>query len=71
MVKGCEQRAAQRGISGRICACVPKKMNEAGFSDEEILKYSKSGFKPKGIVETDRYFDYSMKLRLMPGQCPV
>lgn len=71
LIKTCEARAAQKGVSGRICACTPKKMNEYGYTDEEILKYSKPGYKPQDIVEYDRYLDYSMKMRLMPGQCKI
>lgn len=70
LVKTCETRAAQQGTSGRMCACIPKKMHEAGFSDKEIVMYSKPGYKPQDALQTSRYYDYSIKLRLMPGQCP-
>jgi hypothetical protein len=69
LVKQCEIRSAQRGVSGKICACTPKKLNEFGFTDNEILKYAKPGYKPKGAIELDRYYNYTIKVQLMAGQC--
>ncbi|PTC33704.1 hypothetical protein CLJ1_5814 [Pseudomonas paraeruginosa] len=44
-------------------------MQEYGFSDSEIVNFSRRDFKPKNIYETERHMDYSIKIRLIAGQC--
>ncbi|AWF01068.1 hypothetical protein CSC26_6823 [Pseudomonas aeruginosa] len=44
-------------------------MQEYGFSDSEIVNFSRRDFKPKDLHEAERHMDYSIKVRLIAGQC--
>ncbi|AWE91378.1 hypothetical protein CSC28_0276 [Pseudomonas paraeruginosa] len=44
-------------------------MQEYGFTDSEIVNFSRRDFKPKDLHETERHMDYSIKIRLIAGQC--
>lgn len=69
LIKTCEAGYAKQGMSGRVCSCVVTRLNEDGFSDAEIVKFAQHGYKPQNVEEYGRYADYSMKVKLMPGQC--
>ena len=59
LLKKCE-----RASTPRTCACVPKEMKNAGFSDEEILMYSNRAYTPVTLDEKARHMEYAMKLRM-------
>lgn len=69
LVKRCESASIVRGTSPALCSCTLKKMQEYGFSDSEIVNFSRRDFKPKDLHETERHMDYSIKIRLIGGQC--
>ncbi|MBU1285575.1 MAG: hypothetical protein KJ989_07105 [Gammaproteobacteria bacterium] len=60
LLKKCE-----RASTPRTCACVPKEMKNAGFSDDEILMYSNRAYKAVTPEEKARYMEYGMKLRMV------
>lgn len=60
LVKKCERRA-----SPGMCACVPKEMHKAGFSDEEILMFSNPAYKAVTPAEIERNMEYGVKLRMV------
>ncbi|AVK27508.1 hypothetical protein CSB85_5640 [Pseudomonas aeruginosa] len=37
-------------------------MQEYGFSDSEIVNFSRRDFKPKDIHEAERHMDYGIKI---------
>ena len=69
LLKRCESASKARGTSPALCSCTLKKMQEYGFSDSEIVNFSRRDFKPKDVYETERRMDYSIKIRLIAGQC--
>ncbi|MFL1502142.1 hypothetical protein ACI77N_13240 [Pseudomonas sp. S191] len=71
LIKTCEAGYAKQGMSGRVCSCVVKRLNEYGYSDDEIVKFAQPGYKPRNAEEYGRYTDYSIKIKLMPGQCKI
>lgn len=69
LVKRCEAASKAQGTSPALCSCTLKKMQKYGFSDSEIVNFSRRDFKPKDLHETERHMDYSIKIRLIGGQC--
>ena len=69
LVKRCESASKARGTSPALCSCTLKQMQEYGFSDSEIVNFSRRDFKPKDLHEAERHMDYSIKVRLIAGQC--
>lgn len=69
LVKRCESASKARGTSPALCSCTLKRMQEYGFSDAEIVNFSRRDFEPKDLYETERHMDYSIKIQLIAGQC--
>lgn len=69
LVKRCEAASKAHGSSPALCSCTLKRMQEYGFSDSEIVNFSRRDFKPKDIHEAERHMDYGIKIRLIAGQC--
>lgn len=69
LVKRCEAASKVHGTSPALCSCTLERMQEYGFTDAEIVNFSRRDFKPKNLHETERHMDYSIKIRLIAGQC--
>ena len=69
LVKKCEAASKAHGSSPALCSCTLERMQEYGFTDLEIVNFSRRDFKPKDLHETERHMDYSIKIRLIAGQC--